>query len=187
MTDHLDPAALEQLLARHRPFVAHVIQDLARKHHLSGDEIDELARRVERALERNDYELLRIFDERSSWDTYLTTVVSRLFLAYQSERWGHWRPTPRATKMGPTAVLLEELISRDRLSLTEAIHFMRTTHRVDVPRPKLEELAHDLDLLTGANDRSTMCSAVRCRLAPAATSSRWRCAMPWHYYPRMTS
>jgi hypothetical protein len=109
VADSIDLATLEQLLLRHSPFVAQVIWEIARRHHFSGDEIKEFGSVVERALERNDYELLRAFEGRSTWETYLSTVVTRLFFRFQAERWGQWQPTFLATRLGPAAILLEEL------------------------------------------------------------------------------
>jgi RNA polymerase sigma factor (sigma-70 family) len=139
---------LEQLLAHYRPFVTQVIQEVARRQHLSAAEIADLDAAVERALERNDYELLRAFEGRSAWETYLATIVTRQFFESQAARWGDWRPSARARHAGPAAVLLEELVLRERLPLNNAIETMRTTHRVDIPPRKLEALAHELGLLS---------------------------------------
>lgn len=136
----------EQLIAQQRSHVRRVLQDLARRHHLAPQEVDEFQLVLDRALERNDYELLRAFDGRSTWETYLTTVVTRLFFGFQGELWGQWRPTSLAQRMGPTAILLEELVVRDGMAIGDAIDVMKTTHRVDVPRLRLETMAAQLGL-----------------------------------------
>jgi hypothetical protein len=136
----------EQLIAQQRSHFGRVVQDLARRHHLAPQEIEELRIVVDRALERNNYELLRAFDGRSTWETYLSTVVTRLFFEFQGDMWGPWRPTPRASRLGPAGILLEELVVRDGLAIPEAIHVMRTTHRVDVPQARLEQMAAQLEL-----------------------------------------
>jgi len=136
----------EQLISQQRPHVGRVLQALARRHHLAPPEIAEFQVVVDLAFERNDYELLRAFDGRSTWETYLTTVVTRLFFSYQGELWGQWRPTALAQRLGPTAVLLEELVLRDGLAITEAIDVMRTTHRVDASVTRLEDIAAQLAL-----------------------------------------
>jgi hypothetical protein len=135
----------ELLLEKHQS-IDQVIQDLARRHHLSSAEIEEFRGAVSRALERNDYELLRAFDGRQTWATYLRTVITREFFTFQLALWGQWRPTPTAVRLGPAAMLLEELMSRDRFSVTDAIDWMRTTHRVDLPRHRLMEMAEQLGL-----------------------------------------
>jgi hypothetical protein len=154
----------EQLILQQRPHVERVIHDLARRHFLASAELEEFRGAVERALERNDYELLRAFDGRSTWETYLTTVVTRQFFLFQNALWGHWRPSPDALRLGPAAMLLEELVVRDRFAVHDAVDWMRTTHRVDVPRHKLIQMAERL----GIADAS---SARRRGVAPAASAS----------------
>jgi DNA-directed RNA polymerase specialized sigma24 family protein len=137
----------EQLITQHRSYIEQVVQGISRRYHLSAGEAAEFALRVERALERNDYELLRAYDNRSTWETYLTTVITQQFFTFQAELWGQWRPSGVAKRMGSTAILLEELMLRDRLSFNEAIEVMRRVHRVDQPRHRLEALADGLGLL----------------------------------------
>lgn len=144
----MNPVSFEQLISQHRPHIERVLRDIARKYHLASAELDEFRALVDHALERNDYELLRAFDSRSKWETYLTTVVTRLFFGFQADLWGQWRPSQAAQRLGPTATLLEELMVRDSLPLGRAIDMMRTTHRVDLPRHRIEQLARDLGLST---------------------------------------
>lgn len=145
----------EQLIDQQRPHVERVLHEIARRHYLASTEVEEFRAAVERALERNDYELLRAFDGRSTWETYLSTVVTRQFFLFQAAMWGQWRPTGTALRLGPAAMLLEELVIRDRFSLNDAIDWMRTTHRVDLPRHRLHQMAEQLGVsaLAAANRR----------------------------------
>ena len=136
----------EQLLLQQRPHVERLVQDLARRHFLASAEIQEFRAAVERALERNDYELLRAFDGRSTWETYLTTVVARQFFLFQAALWGSWRPSATAIRLGPAATLLEELVLRNRFPVNDAIEWMRTAHRVDLPRHRLLQMAGQLQM-----------------------------------------
>ena len=137
----------EQLIEDKRPCIEQIIADLSRKHLLAPAETDEFRRVVQRALERNDYELLRAFDGRATWETYLHTVLTREFFAFQAALWGEWRPSPAAMRSGPVAMLLEELVLRDHFSLADAIEWMRASHRVDQPRHAIGELAIQLGLV----------------------------------------
>lgn len=136
----------EQLILQQRPHVERVIQDLARKHYLASAEISEFRGAVERALERNDYELLRAFDARSTWETYLTIVITRQYFLFQQVLWGQWRPSSAAQRLGAAATLLEELVVRDHFALPDAIDWMRSAHRVDMPRYRLTQLAEQLGI-----------------------------------------
>jgi hypothetical protein len=136
----------ERVLREQRPHVTLLVQDIARHYHLAAHEISEFSTLVEHTLERNDYELLRAFDCRSTWETYLSTVVTRLFFEFQLELWGQWRPSAASQVLGPAAMLLEELVLRDRLPLADAIDLMRTTHRVDLSQHRIDLLARELGL-----------------------------------------
>jgi DNA-directed RNA polymerase specialized sigma24 family protein len=136
----------ERVLREQRPHVERLVQDIARHYHLAAHEIAEFSTLVEETLERNDYELLRAFDRRSTWETYLSTVLTRLFFEFQLGLWGQWRPSAASQALGPAAMLLEELVRRDRLPLADAIELMRSTHRVDLSRQRIESLARELHL-----------------------------------------
>jgi hypothetical protein len=139
----------EQLIEQQRTHIEKAVRDLSRRHHLAPTEIEEFGSIVMRSLERNDFELLRAFDGRSTWETYLNLLVTREFFLFQGELWGQWRPTATAHRLGPAAVLLEELVVRDHLSLAEAIDLMRSVHRVDLPRYRILHMARQLRLDAG--------------------------------------
>lgn len=142
----MDTVIFEQLIRQQRPHLRRLVRDISRRYHLAASESTEFTARVDHAFERHDYELLRAFDRRSTWETYLTTVVTRLFFEFQTELWGQWRPSAASQALGPGAMLLEELMMRDRLPLADAAQVMRTTHRVDLSRQRIEELARELGL-----------------------------------------
>jgi DNA-directed RNA polymerase specialized sigma24 family protein len=141
----------EQLILQQRPHLERLVQEIARRYHLASTDVQEFRIALDQALERNNYELLRAFDGRSTWETYLRTVVTRQYYLYQTSLWGSWRPSERATRIGAAAVLLEELVLRDRFALPDAIDWMRTTHRVDEPRHKLMRMAAQLGISTDAS------------------------------------
>jgi len=75
-----------------------------------------------------DYAILRKFQNRSSLRTYLAAVIERLSLDFCVERWGRWRPSAVAERLGAAAVLLERLLNRDGHTLEEATEILRTNH-----------------------------------------------------------
>lgn len=163
----------EQLIAQQRPHIDQVVRDLARRHYLAPAEIEEFRTTVVRAIERNDFELLRAFDGRSTWETYLSLVVTREFFLFQGVLWGQWRPTGSARRLGPAGVLLEELVLRDRLSVSESIELMRSVHRVDLPRYRLQKMAEQLQLTSGAPTmrQGSVPNSVQNTLGPAVQSA----------------
>ena len=50
-------------------------------------------------------------------------VIQRLFLDARIAKWGKWRPSVSARRLGGVAVLLERLLTRDGLSLTRRSKF----------------------------------------------------------------
>jgi RNA polymerase sigma factor (sigma-70 family) len=94
---------------------------VARKAHLSPDDTAEFVQIVRVRLFENDYAIIRKFEERSSFTTYLTTVIVRLFHQWRVEQWGKWRPSAEARRLGDTAITLERLLTRDGYTFSEAV------------------------------------------------------------------
>ena len=129
----------ERLVVENLPLVDSVVRLIARRHRLSADEGDELAGAIRLKLVENDYQVLRKFEGRSQLRTSLITVVQRHFLDDRSARWGKWRPSSIARRIGPIAVLLDQLLTRDRLPFDEAVTAIQTRYD-DVSREQLHEI-----------------------------------------------
>lgn len=131
----------EHLYQSHEHAIERAVAYVCRRHRLSRDDGDEFAAIVRLKLFEHDCAVLRAFQGRSSVQTYLTVVVQRLFLDYRNSRWGKWRPSAEARRLGPTAVLYERLTSRDALSPAEARFAMRANHAVTETEAEIEVLA----------------------------------------------
>ena len=105
------------------------------------DEAEEFAADARLHLIKNDYAVLRAFGERSSFRTYVIAVLSHLFLDWRNARWGKWRPSAEAKRLGPVAVRLETLTARDRLSFEEACETLRSNYGVTNSRAELDAMA----------------------------------------------
>ncbi|MFQ5349453.1 MAG: sigma-70 family RNA polymerase sigma factor [Thermoanaerobaculia bacterium] len=95
-------------------------------------------------LIENDYHVLRSFSGRSGMATYLTSVIQNLARDYRMSRWGRWRPTAAAERLGLVAVQLETFIDRDGFTLDEAVEMLRSNHGVRLSRLELVDLAAKL-------------------------------------------
>jgi RNA polymerase sigma factor (sigma-70 family) len=142
------------LLASIYPQVEEVIRFVARRHRLTPDDATELGSLVRYKLVEDDYHVLRSFQNRSTLKTYLTTVVSRVWLDWQVTRRGKWRPSVAARRLGDTAVRLEQLLVRDRLTFTEACETLRQNVGVRASSTQLDRLRESLHFRT----RPVMCS-----------------------------
>jgi RNA polymerase sigma factor (sigma-70 family) len=134
----------ERLAVESLPLVDSVVRSIARRHRLSADEQDELGASVRLKLVENDYEVFRKFQGRSQLRTYLITVVQRHFLDDRNARWGRWRPSAQAVRLGPIAVLLDQLVTRDRLPIEEAAQVIASRHPDAPPTEQLREMLRQL-------------------------------------------
>lgn len=107
---------------------------------MSQYERDDFVSFVHLRLVEDDYRILRKFQRRSSLWTYLVMVIERLCLDYLAERWGRWRPSAMAERLGPVAVLFERLVTRDGHSVEETMEILRTHHGVALSHAELRKI-----------------------------------------------
>jgi RNA polymerase sigma factor for flagellar operon FliA len=99
---------------------------VARRGHLNPDETGEFVQVVSVKLFEDDYAIIRKFENRSSFSTYLTTVILRLFHQMRVEQWGKWRPSAEAKRLGDKAITLERLLTREGFTFAEAVNILTT-------------------------------------------------------------
>ena len=104
--------------------VQRVVGELCRRKGLVREEAEDFESWVMLKLIENDYSRFRKFRGDSTLQTYLTTVVARLLLDYRREKWGKWRPSAKAKRLGDVATSLEALVYRDGMSFREACQTM---------------------------------------------------------------
>jgi RNA polymerase sigma factor (sigma-70 family) len=134
----------ERLFLDHLGLIEGVLRFVARRHHLSSDEAEDLASGIKLKIIENEYQVLRKFEGRSSFRTNLTAIVQRHFLDERAARWGKWRPSMQARRLGPVAVHLDQLLTRDGLSFDEAVELLRTNHGVTLSRQELYAISQQL-------------------------------------------
>jgi RNA polymerase sigma factor for flagellar operon FliA len=130
----------EKFLAQ-LPLIERVIASVCRRNAFPAEESEEFASWAKLRLVDEDYAVFRKFQGRSSLPTYLTTVIVNLFRDYRTHRWGKWRPSAEARRLGEVAVQLETLVARDGRTLSEAITLLRTTFGVEQDEAELEKVA----------------------------------------------
>ena len=136
-----------------------VIRAVARRRRLGCGEFQDFAQIVHLKLLERHYDVFSRFRGDCSLRTYLTVVVTRILLDWRNARYGKWRPSAAAARLGPVGVGLERLTSRDGHTVGEAVEIIcqatglgreelrdiagRLPHRItrrEVP-PELEPLA----------------------------------------------
>ncbi len=138
---YLDP---RELFLGQLHFIERVIESTCRRHLLKGDEADEFRSLVHEKLIENDYAVLRKFRGASSLETYLIAVIKRRFLDYRDQKWGKWRPSAQARKLGSVAVELDTLISRDGLPVNQAVELVLHSAGTKASRNQLNDIARKL-------------------------------------------
>ena len=106
------------------PLVEAVVGEVGRRHRVRGDALDEFRSLAFLKLVEHEYAVLRRFQGASSLRTYLAVVLQRVLLDHRNREWGRWRASAAASRLGPIAVRLERLVTRDGLTPGEAIAAM---------------------------------------------------------------
>jgi RNA polymerase sigma factor (sigma-70 family) len=130
----------QRLLLDHLDLVDQIVRTIGRRRHLSAAEQDDFASFVRLRLVDDNYAILRKFQNRSTLWTYLATVIERLSLDFCAEKWGRWRPSAMADRLGHVAVLLERLVTRDSHTIEEAMEIVRTNHNVASTHAELRRI-----------------------------------------------
>jgi RNA polymerase sigma factor (sigma-70 family) len=130
----------EEAFLAQLPAIESVIAWVCARRGLRGADAEDFASAVKARLIENDYEVLARHEGRSSLKTYLAVVVNRLYLDFQRQRFGKWRPSAQARRLGPAALLLERLVRRDGLTFDEACGVLAGAPAVSEGRDELRAL-----------------------------------------------
>ena len=98
----------------------------ARRNQLHPEEAEDFVQEVCKRLLEDDYAIIRKFEGRSQFSTYLTTVIGHLFHEVRVKLWGKWRPSAEAKRIGDKAITLERMITRDGYTFSEAVNVLTT-------------------------------------------------------------
>jgi RNA polymerase sigma factor for flagellar operon FliA len=134
----------EILFLEHLGWIDRVAALACRQHGISGVEAEDFASRVKMQIMEDDYALLRKFRGESTLKTYISTAVVKFFHEYIRERYGRWRPSAAARRLGPPAPDLEALVYRDGFRLDQAGERLRTSGRTSLSDAELARLLTQL-------------------------------------------
>lgn len=133
----------EQLFLDHLALIERLVAHAGRKHGLDPAEVEDFAGEIKLKLIADDYAVVRRFSGRCRFSTYLVTVIQHALLDHVNQRWGRFRPSIPAKRLGGAAVALEALVYRDGLSVSEAIEVLARRPGA-TSRAELEALAERL-------------------------------------------
>lgn len=82
-----------EIYLANRELIDDAIAAVCRRRRLVPEEADEFGSDARLHLIKDDYAVLRAFQGRSSFRTFIIAVLSHLFLDWRNARWGKWRPS----------------------------------------------------------------------------------------------
>src|ERR1044071_43806 len=133
----------EHLFAENLPLIDKTIGIVCRQGGMRPDQIEDFAQFAKLHMIERDYAVIRAYQERSSFGTFIGAVVMRLLLDHRNHEWGKWRPSAEAERLGELAVDVERLLYRDGQRVDEAFHVIALTHP-GVTRAEVEQIASQL-------------------------------------------
>jgi RNA polymerase sigma factor (sigma-70 family) len=133
----------DELYSTHAETIEAVIKTVCRRHRLTAERAEDLRSQIYIKLLDNDSAVLRRFQGRSSMRTYLIAVATRVLLDTRVSEWGKWRPCQAARRLGPIAIELDRLLTRDGLAYEEAVETLLTRGKV-TSRGELDEIRPQL-------------------------------------------
>ena len=123
-----------------RPPIDRIVKAICKRYRLSREECEDFGQNVWYELIKDDYAVFRKFEGRSSPSTYLTTVITHIYHQCCYKSAGKWRPSAEAKRLGEKAIHLERLLSRDGLTLDEAIKTLTTGDNPRYTKAEIERL-----------------------------------------------
>ena len=135
------PVSAERLFAENLRLIDDTIRLVCRRLHCSPEEREDFSSESRLKFIEDDYAVLRKYGGRCSLRTYLVTVIRHQLYDYRRQRWGTWRPSAEARRLGAAAAELDTLLHRDRVAREEAIERLHTSGRFAETRDELRRLA----------------------------------------------
>lgn len=126
-----------------------VLSTVSRRRCISDDEGEEFVSWARERFVTSRETIFERFRGEGKATTYLTVVVVNLLRDFRRERWGKWRPSAAANRLGPVAIRLEQLTSRDGFSLEEAVESLRRNEGVRESAEQLRSIAARLPVRIG--------------------------------------
>ncbi len=139
-----DRVSHERTLLEHLPFIERTVARVARRNALSPWDADDLEGLVKLQLIADDYAVFRKFQGKSLLTTYLTTVIQNLFRDFRIQRWGKWRPSAAARRLGEVGMQLEALLYRDGFNCDEAAKILRQRLEVRISTAEFDQIVGQL-------------------------------------------
>ncbi|MEP6495677.1 MAG: sigma-70 family RNA polymerase sigma factor, partial [bacterium] len=134
----------EDLFRQHLTVIGQIAESICRRNAVSHHDAEDFAADTRLRLVEDDFAVIRKFQGKSSFTTYLTVVINKRFLDHRRRIWGKWSPSSQARRLGPIASLLETLVYRDGMSFDAAYRILEQKHQLTVDRRDLQAMLAQL-------------------------------------------
>ena len=125
----------------HQDFIERALKVVCARQRLSAPESEDFCSAFRLRLMEDDCAVFTKFQGRSSVQTYLVSVVMHFFQDWRNARWGKWRPSAEARRLGAIAVELETLCVRDEVGFESACEMLCARYQGSLSRADVEAIA----------------------------------------------
>jgi RNA polymerase sigma factor (sigma-70 family) len=134
----------EALFRQHLTVIGQIAESVCRRNGVTQHDAEDFASDIRLRLCEDDYAVIRKFQGKSSFTTYLTVVINKRFLDHRRHIWGKWTPSSLARRLGVVAMLLETLVYRDNHPFDAACQILEQKHGFTTDRRELREILAQL-------------------------------------------
>jgi RNA polymerase sigma factor for flagellar operon FliA len=134
----------EELFRQHLAVIGQIAESICRRNSVNQHDAEDFASDIRLRLCEDDFAVIRKFQGKSSFTTYLTVVISKRFLDHRRQIWEKWNPSAQAQRLGTVAVLLEKLVDRDGCSFDAACQILEQEHGMAIDRRQLRTMLAQL-------------------------------------------
>jgi RNA polymerase sigma factor for flagellar operon FliA len=134
------PIDAEELFLTNLIVIDRAISYVCHRNRIGRDEGEEFGSYVKFKLIETNYAIIRKFEGRSSFSTYMTTVIQRMFFQYRVQMWGKWRPSAEAKRLGDKGITVERLLTREGFTYAETMAILTCGHEAAFTVAEIEAI-----------------------------------------------
>ena len=143
----MDMEEAKSFLESNFKIIQGVINKACRKYNLDGGDADEFSSIVYEKLLDDDYKKIRSFVGSSSFNTYITAVISHIFIdTIIRPVKGRWKASKKALALGREAIELEELVLKNGYNIDQAIETLVGNPDYSISKDDAYKMASKLEL-----------------------------------------
>jgi RNA polymerase sigma factor (sigma-70 family) len=134
----------EEFYNQHLSIIGQIASSVCRRNGLNEHDAEDFTSDIRLKLCDDDYAVIRKFQGKSNFTTYLTVVINKAFVDHRRRVWGKWSPSSQAKRFGDTMVALETLVYRDNHSFDSACAILEQKHGSAIDRRALRAMLAQL-------------------------------------------